>query len=130
VTWKTAREIPDGLFRRAKSVGAERGAPYAHLAGLADRLPAEKRDQQHWMKAFSKPATWGSKRRESIGPSNKSSIMWGARTTSDPEHEQTVRARRRPSIEKPGSECFCVRIPFVTRTRIACGRGTLARIHD
>ena len=42
MTWKTAREIPDGLFRRAKSVGAERGAPYAHLAGLADRLPADQ----------------------------------------------------------------------------------------
>jgi hypothetical protein len=52
---KTTLEIPDAIFRRAKSVAAERGIPLRALISeaLADKLRA---DSSHtpWMAAFGK----------------------------------------------------------------------------
>ena len=54
---KTTLEIPDALFRRAKSLAAERGIPFRQLVteAVQDKLkaafhPAEK----PWMKTFGK----------------------------------------------------------------------------
>jgi hypothetical protein len=54
---KTTLEIPDGIFRRAKSVAAERGIPLRELISeaLADKLRAEtKGASKPWMKSFGK----------------------------------------------------------------------------
>jgi hypothetical protein len=51
---KTTLDIPDPLFRRAKSVAAERGIP---LRALVSEALAEKlrgRDEKPWMKSFGK----------------------------------------------------------------------------
>jgi predicted transcriptional regulator len=48
---KTTIEIPDELFRRAKSVAAERGIPLRALVSeaLSDKL---NRNDKPWMKTF------------------------------------------------------------------------------
>jgi hypothetical protein len=53
---KTTIEIPDSIFRRAKSVAAERGIPLRALIteALADRLRAENGKGKPWMAAFGK----------------------------------------------------------------------------
>lgn len=54
---KTTLEIPDAIFRRAKSVAAERGIPFRALVSeaLADKLRAQShRDSKPWMKTFGK----------------------------------------------------------------------------
>jgi hypothetical protein len=54
---KTTLEIPDAIFRRAKSVAAERGIPFRALVSeaLADKLRAQnERDAKPWMKTFGK----------------------------------------------------------------------------
>ena len=53
---KTIVEIPDSLFRRAKSVAAERGIPLRALVSeaLADKLPARGGQDKPWMKTFGK----------------------------------------------------------------------------
>jgi hypothetical protein len=53
---KTTLEIPDGIFRRAKSVAAERGIPLRALISKApaDKLRAETKGGKPWMKAFGK----------------------------------------------------------------------------
>jgi hypothetical protein len=52
---KTTLEIPDLLFRRAKSVAAERGIPFRELVteALAEKLTAPAGDKP-WMKSFGK----------------------------------------------------------------------------
>jgi len=52
---KTTLEIPDGIFRRAKSVAAERGIPLRVLVteALADKLRAAG-GSKPWMTAFGK----------------------------------------------------------------------------
>lgn len=52
---KTTLEIPDGIFRRAKSVAAERGIPLRALIteALADKLRADGNNKP-WMAAFGK----------------------------------------------------------------------------
>jgi hypothetical protein len=52
---KTTIEIPDALFRRAKSAAAEQGIPLRELVSeaLADKLRAQGGDKP-WMKAFGK----------------------------------------------------------------------------
>jgi hypothetical protein len=52
---KTTLEIPDAIFRRAKSVAAERGIPFRALVSeaLSDKLHAQgDRDSKPWMKTF------------------------------------------------------------------------------
>jgi hypothetical protein len=51
---KTTLEIPDSIFRRAKSVAAERGIPFRALVSeaLADKLRI--RENRPWMKTFGK----------------------------------------------------------------------------
>ena len=53
---KTTLEIPNGIFRRAKSVAAERGIPLRALISeaLADKLRAETKAGKPWMKTFGK----------------------------------------------------------------------------
>lgn len=52
---KTTLEIPDAIFRRAKSVAAERGIPLRALIteALADKLRAGS-SSKPWMDAFGK----------------------------------------------------------------------------
>jgi hypothetical protein len=53
---KTTLEIPDALFRRAKSAAAERGIPLRELVSeaLAEKLRARGREEKPWLKAFGK----------------------------------------------------------------------------
>jgi hypothetical protein len=53
---KTTLEIPDAVFRRAKSVAAERGIPFRALVSeaLADKLRTARHSDKPWMKAFGK----------------------------------------------------------------------------
>lgn len=53
---KTTLEIPDALFRRAKSVAAERGIPLRELVteAIADKLCVRPARDKPWMKAFGK----------------------------------------------------------------------------
>lgn len=53
---KTTLEIPDAIFRRAKSVAAERGIPLRELISeaLADKLRADNGRDKPWMTAFGK----------------------------------------------------------------------------
>jgi len=54
---KTTLEIPDAIFRRAKSAAAERGIPFRALVSeaLAEKLRADSnRDSRPWMKTFGK----------------------------------------------------------------------------
>lgn len=52
---KTTLEIPDALFRRAKSAAAEKGIPLRELVteALAERLRRSVQDKP-WMKTFGK----------------------------------------------------------------------------
>jgi hypothetical protein len=52
---KTTLEIPDAIFRRAKTAAAERGIPFRALVSeaLADKLRTQSSlDNKPWMKAF------------------------------------------------------------------------------
>jgi hypothetical protein len=54
---KTTLEIPDAIFRRAKTVAAERGMPFRALVSeaLADKLRVlREKDSKPWMKTFGK----------------------------------------------------------------------------
>jgi len=53
---KTTLEIPDPLFRRAKSAAAERGIPLRGLVSeaLADKLRATGAEDKPWLKTFGK----------------------------------------------------------------------------
>jgi len=53
---KTTVEIPDALFRRAKSTAAERGIPFRVLVSeaLAEKLRASGPRDKPWMKTFGK----------------------------------------------------------------------------
>ena len=53
---KTTIEIPDSLFRRAKSVAAERGIPLRVLISeaLTEKLHANRSEDKPWMRAFGK----------------------------------------------------------------------------
>ena len=53
---KTTLEIPDSIFRRAKSVAAERGIPLRALISeaLAEKLRADNASGKPWMAAFGK----------------------------------------------------------------------------
>jgi hypothetical protein len=54
---KTTLEIPDAIFRRAKTVAAMRGIPFRALVSeaLADKLLVQgDRDSKPWMKTFGK----------------------------------------------------------------------------
>jgi hypothetical protein len=53
---KTTLEIPDGLFRRAKSVAAEQGIPLRELisTALAEKLQPHNDSDKPWMKTFGK----------------------------------------------------------------------------
>lgn len=53
---KTTLEIPDAIFRRAKSVAEERGIPLRALIteAPADNLRAENGNHKPWMAAFGK----------------------------------------------------------------------------
>lgn len=53
---KTTLKIPDAIFRRAKSVAAERGIPLRALISeaLADKLRADNGSSKPWMTAFGK----------------------------------------------------------------------------
>lgn len=51
---KTTLEIPDPLFRLAKSVAAERGIPLRALVteALSEKLRAQSAADKPWMKSF------------------------------------------------------------------------------
>ncbi|HXK06789.1 MAG TPA: antitoxin [Verrucomicrobiae bacterium] len=53
---KTTIEIPDSLFRRAKSTAAERGIPLRVLVSeaLAEKLRPQGAEEKPWMKSFGK----------------------------------------------------------------------------
>jgi len=53
---KTTLEIPDALFRRAKSAAAEKGIPFRELVSeaLAEKLRAPGRKDKPWLKSFGK----------------------------------------------------------------------------
>jgi hypothetical protein len=54
---KTTLEIPDPIFRRAKSVAAERGIPFREYVteAVKDKLASDaKAGGQPWMAAFGK----------------------------------------------------------------------------
>jgi hypothetical protein len=53
---KTTLEIPDQLFRRAKSFAAEKGIPLRELVSdaLAEKLRGGGNDEKPWMKSFGK----------------------------------------------------------------------------
>jgi hypothetical protein len=51
---KTTLEMPDALFRRAKSAAAERGIPFRQLVSeaLAEKLVARGTAERPWMTSF------------------------------------------------------------------------------
>lgn len=53
---KTTLEIPDILFRRAKSAAAERGIPFRELVSeaLSEKLRGGVAGVRPWMRAFGK----------------------------------------------------------------------------
>ena len=53
---KTTLEIPDALFRRAKSVAADQGIPFRELVSeaLAEKLRVANRGDKPWMQSFGK----------------------------------------------------------------------------
>ena len=53
---KTTLEIPDALFRQAKSAAAEQGIPLRALVSeaLAEKLRARRSGDKPWMKCFGK----------------------------------------------------------------------------
>jgi hypothetical protein len=53
---KTTLEIPDPLFRRAKSAAAERGIPLRELVSeaLIDKLRPSRTEDKPWLKTFGK----------------------------------------------------------------------------
>ncbi len=54
---KTTLEIPDPIFRRAKSVAAERGIPFRQFVteAVQDKLKTPARSaEKPWMKTFGK----------------------------------------------------------------------------
>jgi hypothetical protein len=53
---KTTIEVPDALFRRAKSVAAQRGIPLRALVSeaLAEKLRAVESEEKPWTKSFGK----------------------------------------------------------------------------
>jgi hypothetical protein len=53
---KTTLEIPDQLFRKAKSFAAEQGIPLRELVSdaLAEKLRGRGNDEKPWMKSFGK----------------------------------------------------------------------------
>ena len=53
---KTTLEIPDALFRRAKSAAAQRGIPFRELVSdaIAEKLNANRREERLWMESFGK----------------------------------------------------------------------------
>jgi hypothetical protein len=55
-TFEIPFEIPDALFRRAKSAAAEQGIPLRELVSeaLAEKLRAPARQDRPWMKSFGK----------------------------------------------------------------------------
>lgn len=63
---KTTLEIPDALFRRAKSAAAEQGIPFRELVSeaLAEKLRVQGRKDKPWLKSFGKLR---SLRKESAG---------------------------------------------------------------
>jgi hypothetical protein len=62
---KTTLEVPDTLFRRAKSAAAERGIPLRQLVSeaLAEKLDLSGQGDSPWMTSFGKLR---SLRRESV----------------------------------------------------------------
>jgi hypothetical protein len=53
---KTTLEIPDALFRRAKSAAAQRGIPLREFVSevLAEKLRSAGAGERPWLKAFGK----------------------------------------------------------------------------
>jgi hypothetical protein len=53
---KTTLELPDPLFRRAKSVAAQRGIPFRELVSeaLTEKLAVNGNGERPWMRSFGK----------------------------------------------------------------------------
>jgi hypothetical protein len=51
---KTTLELPDALFRRAKSAAAQRGIPFRELVteALAEKLAVNGIEERPWMRSF------------------------------------------------------------------------------
>ncbi len=62
---KTTLEIPDALFRRAKSIAAERGIPFRELVSeaLAEKVGPRTRNPRPWIKLVGKLSHLGSETR-------------------------------------------------------------------
>jgi len=56
---KTTLEIPDALFRRAKTAAAEQGIPFRELVSvaLAEKLRSRAGQDKPWLKTFGKLRT-------------------------------------------------------------------------
>jgi hypothetical protein len=56
---KTTLELPDALFRRAKSAAAQRGIPFRELVteALTEKLTARSTQDRPWMRSFGKLRT-------------------------------------------------------------------------
>jgi len=53
---KTTLKIPDAVFRRAKSIAAERGIPFRELVteALVEKIARPASDSKPWMKQIGK----------------------------------------------------------------------------
>lgn len=100
---ETTLEIPDALFRRAKSAAAERGIPLRELVSepLADKLRGNPADERPWMESFGKlRAVRGESARinriiqEEFGSIEPEDLR-------DSRHERAVRHGRRRSSLQP-----------------------------
>ncbi len=51
---KTTLELPDALFRRAKSAAAQRGIPFRELVSeaLTEKLVVKGTEERPWMRSF------------------------------------------------------------------------------
>lgn len=56
ISMKTTLEVPDALFRRAKSAAAERGIPFRQLVSeaLSEKLAVDQAGPSPWMASFGK----------------------------------------------------------------------------
>jgi hypothetical protein len=92
---KTTLEIPDFIFRRAKSAAAERGIPLWEFVteAVKDKLVAgAKTREKPWMAGFGKLRHLFTKKRRKLTASlSKNSSRSMPRTACDLGHERIIR---------------------------------------
>jgi len=95
---KTTLEIPDPIFRRAKSVAAERGIPFREFVteAVKDKLVADaKAAEQPWMAAFGKLRHLHKETAKINRSSKRSSSRLRPKIDNDLGHERAFRPSRR-----------------------------------